>query len=211
MSNKLYQRDFLKETDFTPEELTYLLDLAAQLKQAKKARREPKFLADKNVVILFEKDSTRTRCSFEVAAYDQGARITYLGPSGSQMGKKESLADTARVLARFYDGIEYRGYEQARVEALAKHAHVPVWNGLTNEWHPTQFLADMLTQELRYNTLMDQLDELEADGRICCVRPQEPITIGRFEGDENKLLDLYNRGHREGREALDKVRGYLEK
>ena len=145
MSNKLYQRDFLKETDFTPEELTYLLDLAAQLKQAKKARREPKFLADKNVVILFEKDSTRTRCSFEVASYDQGARITYLGPSGSQMGKKESLADTARVLARFYDGIEYRGYEQARVEALAKHAHVPVWNGLTNEWHPTQFLADMLT------------------------------------------------------------------
>ena len=145
MSNKLYQRDFLKETDFTPEELTYLLDLAAQLKQAKKARREPKFLADKNIVILFEKDSTRTRCSFEVAAYDQGARITYLGPSGSQMGKKESLADTARVLARFYDGIEYRGYEQARVEALAKHAHVPVWNGLTNEWHPTQFLADMLT------------------------------------------------------------------
>ena len=145
MSNKLYQRDFLKETDFTPEELTYLLDLAAQLKQAKKARREPKFLADKNVVILFEKDSTRTRCSFEVAAYDQGARITYLGPSGSQMGKKESLADTARVLARFYDGIEYRGFEQARVEALAKHAPVPVWNGLTNEWHPTQFLADMLT------------------------------------------------------------------
>ena len=145
MSNKLYQRDFLKETDFTPEELTYLLDLAAQLKQAKKARREPKFLADKNVVILFEKDSTRTRCSFEVAAYDQGARITYRGPSGSQMGKKESLADTARVLARFYDGIEYRGYEQERVEALAKHAHVPVWNGLTNEWHPTQFLADMLT------------------------------------------------------------------
>ena len=145
MSNKLYQRDFLKETDFTPEELTYLLDLAAQLKQAKKARREPKFLADKNIVILFEKDSTRTRCSFEVAAYDQGARITYLGPSGSQMGKKESLADTARVLARFYDGIEYRGFEQERVEALAKHAHVPVWNGLTNEWHPTQFLADMLT------------------------------------------------------------------
>ena len=145
MSNKLYQRDFLKETDFTPEELTYLLDLAAQLKQAKKARREPKFLADKNIVILFEKDSTRTRCSFEVAAYDQGARITYLGPSGSQMGKKESLADMARVLARFYDGIEYRGFEQERVEALAKHAHVPVWNGLTNEWHPTQFLADMLT------------------------------------------------------------------
>ena len=145
MSNRLYQRDFLKEIDFTPEDLTYLLDLAAQLKQAKKVRREPKFLQDRNIVILFEKDSTRTRCSFEVAAYDQGARVTYLGPSGSQMGKKESLADTARVLARFYDGIEYRGYEQDRVEALAKHANVPVWNGLTNEWHPTQFLADMLT------------------------------------------------------------------
>ena len=171
MSNKLYQRDFLKETDFTPEELTYLLDLAAQLKQAKKARREPKFLADKNVVILFEKDSTRTRCSFEVAAYDQGARITYLGPSGSQMGKKESLADTARVLARFYDGIEYRGYEQERVEALAKHAHVPVWNGLTNEWHPTQFLADMLTM------------------RECCVKPLHQQTLA-YLGDAR-----YNMGN----------------
>ena len=171
MSNKLYQRDFLKETDFTPEELTYLLDLAAQLKQAKKARREPKFLADKNIVILFEKDSTRTRCSFEVAAYDQGARITYLGPSGSQMGKKESLADTARVLARFYDGIEYRGYEQARVEALAKHAHVPVWNGLTNEWHPTQFLADMLTM------------------RECCNKPLSKQTLA-YLGDAR-----YNMGN----------------
>ena len=171
MSNKLYQRDFLKETDFTPEELTYLLDLAAQLKQAKKARREPKFLADKNVVILFEKDSTRTRCSFEVAAYDQGARITYLGPSGSQMGKKESLADTARVLARFYDGIEYRGYEQARVEALAKHAHVPVRNGLSNEWHPTQFLADMLTM------------------RECCNKPLFKQTLA-YLGDAR-----YNMGN----------------
>ena len=171
MSNKLYQRDFLKETDFTPEELTYLLDLAAQLKQAKKARREPKFLADKNVVILFEKDSTRTRCSFEVAAYDQGARITYLGPSGSQMGKKESLADTARVLARFYDGIEYRGFEQERVEALAKHAHVPVWNGLTNEWHPTQFLADMLTM------------------RECCNKPLSKQTLA-YLGDAR-----YNMGN----------------
>ena len=171
MSNKLYQRDFLKETDFTPEELTYLLDLAAQLKQAKKARREPKFLADKNIVILFEKDSTRTRCSFEVAAYDQGARSTYLGPSGSQMGKKESLADTARVLARFYDGIEYRGYEQDRVEALAKHADVPVWNGLTNEWHPTQFLADMLTM------------------RECCVKPLHQQTLA-YLGDAR-----YNMGN----------------
>lgn len=147
MSNRLYHRDFLKEIDFTPEDLTYLLDLAAQLKQAKKVRREPKFLQDRNIVILFEKDSTRTRCSFEVAAYDQGARVTYLGPSGSQMGKKESMADTARVLSRFYDGIEYRGYEQARVEALAEHAGVPVWNGLTNEFHPTQLLADLLTMK----------------------------------------------------------------
>ena len=145
MSNRLYHRDFLKETDFTPEDLTYLLDLAADLKSAKKARREPQFLKGRNIVILFEKDSTRTRCSFEVASYDQGACVTYLGPSGSQMGKKESLADTARVLARFYDGIEYRGFAQSRVEALAAHADVPVWNGLTNEWHPTQLLADMLT------------------------------------------------------------------
>ena len=145
--NRLQKRDFLKETDFTPEDLTYLLDLAANLKQAKKTRREPKFLRDKNIVILFEKDSTRTRCSFEVAAYDQGANITYLGPSGSQMGKKESLADTARVLSRFYDGIEYRGFGQERVEALAEHASVPVWNGLTNEFHPTQLLADLLTMQ----------------------------------------------------------------
>ena len=143
--NRLEQRDFLKEIDFTPEDLTYLLNLAAELKAAKKARREPKFMRDKNIVILFEKDSTRTRCSFEVAAHDQGAHVTYLGPSGSQMGKKESLADTARVLSRFFDGIEYRGYEQSRVEALAEYASVPVWNGLTNEWHPTQLLADMLT------------------------------------------------------------------
>ncbi|MBQ9452290.1 MAG: ornithine carbamoyltransferase [Desulfovibrio sp.] len=145
MSNRLYKRDFLKESDFTPQDLIYLLDLAGNLKQAKKKRREPQFLRGRNIVILFEKDSTRTRCSFEVAAYDQGACVTYLGPSGSQMGKKESLADTARVLSRFYDGIEYRGFEQARVEALAAHADVPVWNGLTNEWHPTQLLADMLT------------------------------------------------------------------
>lgn len=151
--NRLKNRDFLKETDFTPEDLTYLLELAANLKKAKKARQEPKFMKDKNIVLLFEKDSTRTRSSFEVAAHDQGAHVTYLGPSGSQMGKKESMADTARVLSRFYDGIEYRGYGQSRVEALAEHATVPVWNGLTNEWHPTQLLADMLTM------------------RECCAKP----------------------------------------
>lgn len=142
---RLYKRNFLKELDFTPEELGLFLDLAATLKQAKKAGKEQKFLAGKNIVLLFEKDSTRTRCAFEVAAHDQGANVTYLGPTGSQMGKKESLADTARVLSRFFDGIEYRGFGQERVEALAAYGSVPVWNGLTNEWHPTQFLADMLT------------------------------------------------------------------
>lgn len=142
---RFYQRDFLKEADFTPQELNLLIDLASQLKKAKKAGTEVQYLKGKNIVLLFEKDSTRTRCSFEVAAHDQGANVTYLGPSGSQMGKKESLADTARVLSRFFDGIEYRGFEQARVDALAQYADKPVWNGLTNEWHPTQFLADMLT------------------------------------------------------------------
>lgn len=143
--NRLAGRDFLKEIDFTPDDLCYLLDLAAFLKEAKKAGHEPRYLEGRNIALLFEKDSTRTRCAFEVGAYDQGAHVTYLGPTGSQMGKKESLADTARVLSGFFDGIEYRGFEQARVEALAEFASVPVWNGLTNEWHPTQFLADMLT------------------------------------------------------------------
>ncbi|MCR5563887.1 MAG: ornithine carbamoyltransferase [Desulfovibrio sp.] len=143
--NRLHGKDFLKELDFEPEDLTYLLDLAARLKKDKKAHAERRYLTDKNIVILFEKDSTRTRCSFEVAAYDQGAHVTYLGQQGSQMGKKESIADTALVLSRFFDGIEYRGFDQARVETIAKHAEVPVWNGLTNEWHPTQLLADMLT------------------------------------------------------------------
>jgi ornithine carbamoyltransferase len=141
----LLHRNFLKESDFAPEELILLLDLAEKLKRCRKTGSEPKFLQDKNVVLLFEKDSTRTRCAFETAAHHQGANVTCLGPSGSQMGKKESMPDTARVLSRFYDGIEYRGFAQSRVEALAKHASVPVWNGLTNEWHPTQFLADMLT------------------------------------------------------------------
>ena len=143
--SRLTNRDFLKETDFTSEDLIYLLDLAAALKKAKQEKREPKFLLDKNIVLLFEKDSTRTRCSFEVAAHDQGAHTTYLGPSGSQIGKKESMADTARVLSGFYDGIEYRGFGQSIVEELARFASVPVWNGLTNEWHPTQILADFLT------------------------------------------------------------------
>ena len=143
----LKNRHFLKLLDFTPEEIAYLLRMAAHLKQAKKARKEVKHLEGKNIVLLFEKDSTRTRCAFEVAAHDQGAYATYLGPSGSQVGKKESMADTARVLSRMYDGIEYRGFGQHLVEDLARYASVPVWNGLTNEFHPTQILADFLTMQ----------------------------------------------------------------
>ena len=143
--SSLKNRDFLKLLDFTPDEIRTLLDLSASLKQAKKAGTEVQYLKGKNIVLLFEKDSTRTRCAFEVAAHDQGANTTYLGPSGSQMGRKESMADTARVLSRMYDGIEYRGHGQYVVETLARYASVPVWNGLTNEFHPTQVLADLLT------------------------------------------------------------------
>ncbi|MBO3725799.1 ornithine carbamoyltransferase [Actinomyces bowdenii] len=131
--------------DFSAQEWGGLLELAAELKAAKKEGREVRRLEGKNIALIFEKTSTRTRCSFEVAAYDQGARVTYLDPSGSQMGHKESVADTARVLGRFYDGIEFRGKEQAHVEQLAELSGVPVWNGLTDEWHPTQMLADQLT------------------------------------------------------------------
>lgn len=142
---QLKGRSFLKLLDFTPDEILGLVELASRLKADKKAGTERQTLMGKNIVLLFEKDSTRTRCSFEVGAFDQGARVTYLGPSGSQMGKKESAADTARVLGRMYDGIEYRGYAQRTVETLAEYAGVPVWNGLTNEFHPTQMLADLLT------------------------------------------------------------------
>ena len=145
MDSLLFGRHFLKELDFTTVEWGSLLELAAELKAAKKAGREVQRLVGKNIALIFEKTSTRTRCSFEVAAYDQGARVTYLDPSGSQMGHKESVADTARVLGRFYDGIEFRGKEQAHVETLAELSGVPVWNGLTDQWHPTQMLADQLT------------------------------------------------------------------
>ena len=141
----LRNRSFLTLMDYSPKEITYLLDLARDLKRAKYAGTEEQKLKGKNIVLLFEKDSTRTRCSFEVGALDQGAHVTYLGPTGSQMGKKESIADTAKVLGRMYDGIEYRGYAQSIVEDLAKYSGVPVWNGLTNEDHPTQVLADFLT------------------------------------------------------------------
>lgn len=145
MSVNLHNRSFLKLLDFTPDEISYLLDLAAELKAAKKKNAEKQVLKGKNIALIFEKASTRTRCAFEVGAFDQGAHVTYLGPSGSQIGQKESMKDTARVLGGMYDAIEYRGYEQDIVEELAKYAGVPVWNGLTNEFHPTQILADFLT------------------------------------------------------------------
>ena len=146
-------RDFLKLLDFTPEEILYLLDLAAELKEKKKKGIPADTLRGKNVALIFEKTSTRTRCSFETAAHDLGMGTTYLEPSGSQIGKKESIADTARVLAGMYEGIEYRGFGQSVVEKLAEHAKVPVWNGLTNEFHPTQILADLLTIREHFGTL----------------------------------------------------------
>ncbi|ROU14772.1 ornithine carbamoyltransferase [Kluyvera ascorbata] len=143
----LYKKNFLKLLDFTPAEITTMLQLAAKLKADKKSGTESPNLTGKNIALIFEKDSTRTRCSFEVAAYDQGARVTYLGSSGSQIGHKESIKDTARVLGRMYDGIQYRGYGQEVVETLAEYSGVPVWNGLTDEFHPTQLLADLLTMQ----------------------------------------------------------------
>jgi ornithine carbamoyltransferase len=138
-------RHLMKLADFSPEEITYLLDLAAELKAAKKEGREEQKLVGKEIALIFEKDSTRTRCAFEVAAYDQGAHVTFIGPSGSHMGHKETAKDTARVLGRMYDAIEYRGFEQTEAEELAEWSGVPVYNGLTDEWHPTQILADFLT------------------------------------------------------------------
>ena len=138
-------KSFLKLLDFTTEELQYLLDLAKKLKMDKKNGTEKKMMVGKNIALIFEKTSTRTRCAFEVGAYDQGANVTYIGPSASQIGDKESMEDTAKVLGRFYDGIEYRGYGQELVETLAEYSGVPVWNGLTTEFHPTQVLADFLT------------------------------------------------------------------
>lgn len=145
MAFNLRNRNFLKLLDFTPKEIQYMLDLARDLKRAKYAGCEQQKLKGKNIALIFEKTSTRTRCAFEVAAHDQGAHVTYLGPTGSQIGVKESMKDTARVLGRMFDGIEYRGFEQKIVEELAEYAGVPVWNGLTNEFHPTQILADFLT------------------------------------------------------------------
>ncbi|WP_142413981.1 ornithine carbamoyltransferase [Hathewaya massiliensis] len=162
----LRNRHFLTLMDFTPKEINYFLDLARDLKRAKYAGTEQQRLKGKNIALIFEKTSTRTRCAFEVAAYDQGAHVTYLGPSGSQIGKKESMADTARVLGRMFDGIEYRGFAQETVEELAKYAGVPVWNGLTDADHPTQILADFLTIREHFDKPLNQIKFVYAgDGR----------------------------------------------
>ena len=151
--NFLKGKDFLKLLDFTSEEIERLIDLAGELKDKKKNGEPHEYCKGKNIALIFEKTSTRTRCSFEVAAHDLGMHVTYLDPTGSQIGKKESIADTARVLSSIYDGIEYRGYGQEIVEELAKYSKVPVWNGLTNEFHPTQILADFLTIKEHFGKL----------------------------------------------------------
>src|SRR3990172_8785622 len=195
MAFNLRNRNFLKELDFTKEEFEFLLRLSADLKAAKYGGYEQPRLSGKNIALIFEKTSTRTRCAFEVAAYDQGAKVTYLGPSGSQIGHKESMKDTARVLGRMYDGIEYRGYGQELVEILGQHAGVPVWNGLTDEFHPTQMVCDILTmmehsdkdlEEIAYcysgdshnnmgNSLMVTGCLLGMDVRICGPKSLWPV------------------------------------
>jgi ornithine carbamoyltransferase len=157
MSFNLRNRNFLKLLDFTPKEIKHLIELSSELKKAKYSGTEQARLKGKNIALIFEKSATRTRCSFEVAAHDQGAHVTYLGPSGSQIGNKESMKDTARVLGRMYDGIEYRGYGQDIVEELGAYAGVPVWNGLTTEFHPTQILADVLTMMEHSNKPLEEI------------------------------------------------------
>ncbi len=194
MAFNLRNRNYLKELDFTPEELRFLLKLSADLKAAKYGGYEQPRLKGKNIALIFEKSSTRTRCAFEVAAYDQGAHVTYLGPEGSQIGHKESMKDTARVLGHMYDGIEYRGFGQETVEILGRYAGVPVWNGLTNEFHPTQSLCDVLTMvehsnkppskiaycylgDARFNmgnSLMVMGCKMGMDVRLCAPRPLWP-------------------------------------
>jgi ornithine carbamoyltransferase len=194
MGVDLRNRSFISLLDFSPPEIRFLLDLAAELKAAKSAGTERKRLTGRNIAVIFEKDSTRTRVAFEVAAYDQGAHVTYLGPSGTQIGHKESMKDTARVLGRIYDGIEYRGFAQATVEQLAAYAGVPVWNGLTDQFHPTQILADVMTMtessrrhppdisfcylgDARNNigdSLMIGAAKLGMDVRLCAPRPLWP-------------------------------------
>ena len=199
-------RNFLKLKDFTPEEILYMIDLSADLKAKKKQGIRHDSLVGKNIALIFEKTSTRTRCSFEVAAHDLGMHVTYLDPSGSQIGKKESIADTARVLGRMFDGIEYRGFGQDIVEELAEYAGVPVWNGLTNEFHPTQMLADMLTirehlgklKGVKFNVLDEKNNVLETiitndEGEAITskypVRDFEKLTLQEVETKENYKLN----------------------
>ncbi|MEV0666066.1 ornithine carbamoyltransferase [Actinomadura luteofluorescens] len=173
MAAGLRGRSLLKELDLTPGEFGHLIDLAADLKAAKRGGTETRALTGRNIALIFEKTSTRTRCAFEVAAHDQGAHVTYLDPTGTQIGHKESMKDTARVLGRMYDGIEYRGSSQRRIEELAEHAGVPVWNGLTDEWHPTQMLADMLTM------------------REHCGRPLREVTYAYLGDARNNMGHSY--------------------
>ena len=166
MAFNLKNRSFLTLLDYTPKEIEFLLDLSADLKKAKYTGTEQQRLKGKNIALIFEKASTRTRCAFEVAAYDQGAHVTYLGPTGSQIGYKETMKDTARVLGRMYDAIEYRGFDQSKVEDLAKYSNVPVWNGLTTQYHPTQVLADFLTaKEHLKKPFKDMVFVYTGDGR----------------------------------------------
>jgi ornithine carbamoyltransferase len=215
MAFNLRNRSFVKELDFTPEELKFLLKLSAELKAAKYGGYEQQRLKGKNIALIFEKTSTRTRCAFEVAAYDQGAHVTYLGPDSSQIGHKESMKDTARVLGRMYDGIEYRGFAQATVETLAEYAGVPVWNGLTDQFHPTQMICDILTMmentdkhlnEIAYcylgdarnnmgNSLMVTGCKLGMDVRLCAPKslwPEESLvaTCREIAGQTSARLTL---------------------
>jgi ornithine carbamoyltransferase len=217
VGESLRGRSFLKELDWTAGELTALLDLAAELKRAKAEGEERKTLEGRNFALVFEKSSTRTRCSFEVAAHDQGANVTFIGPTGSHLGAEESLADTARFLGRLFHGIAYRGHEQTRVEELDAHAGVPVWNGLTDEWHPTQILADMLTMremsgkpleeisfcflgDTRFNMARSLLVAgaiLGMDARLCgpeALRPPDDVvetahSLARASGARCRVLD----------------------
>lgn len=202
----LYGRDFLKLLDYSEQEILFLIQLAMDFKKKKRNGKKHEYLKGKNVVLLFEKDSTRTRCAFEVGAMDLGMGVTYLGPTGSQMGKKESIADTARVLSRMYDGIEYRGFDQAIVEELAKYSSVPVWNGLTNEFHPTQMLADIMTMYENFgsvrgrklvflgdarnnvgNSLMVICSKLGID--FCCCAPETLYPNSELVGQCRKFTE----------------------
>ena len=221
MPRSLSGRSFLKLLDFSTEEIQYLLELAKDFKRMKRAGTPHKYLAGKNIVLLFEKTSTRTRCSFEVAGNDLGMGVTYLDPGSSQMGKKESLEDTAKVLGRMFDGIEYRGFDQQIVEDLAKHAGVPVWNGLTDDYHPTQILADLLTVKEAFGSLANTTVAYVGDGRnnvanslmmgcakagvnyVCCTPKQlwpeeeklaEAAAVARRNGVDVKVFDDPKKG-----------------